>query len=141
MKSFTNSLVVFAAGAVVFATMAYGQTMKAEIPFAFHTANASLPAGSYIIDRLSGASVAASVLRLYNTDSHRSVVAVSRPLDAYRGTAAKPSMVFACGGQGCILREIKTSNGSYSYPASGKSAHDREAVSRIEVTLTTRNGD
>jgi hypothetical protein len=141
MKSFTNRLVVFAASAVVLATMAYGQTMKAEIPFAFRTANASLPAGNYIIDRVSGAGVAASVLRLYNTDSHRSVIAVSGPLDAYRGTAEKPGMVFACGGQGCILRAIKTSNGLYSYPASGKSVRDREAVSMIEVPLTTRNGD
>ena len=141
MKNFTNRLVVFAASSVVLATMAYGQTMKAEIPFAFRTANASLPAGKYIIDRVPGAGVAASVLRLYNTDSHRSVVAVSAPLDTYRGTAERPSMVFACGGRGCDLREIKTSNGLYSYPGAGKSVRDREAVSLIEVSLTTRNGD
>jgi hypothetical protein len=48
MKSFTNRLVVFAAGAAVPGTMAYGQTVKAEIPFAFHTANAGLPAGNYM---------------------------------------------------------------------------------------------
>jgi hypothetical protein len=141
MKSFINRLVVFAASTVVLGTMAYGQTLKAEIPFAFHTANASLPAGNYMIDRVSGTGVAANVLRLYNTDSHRSVVAVSTPLDPYRGAPGKPSMVFACGGQGCILREIKTSTGLYSYPASGKSAHDRETVSLIEVRLTTRNSD
>jgi hypothetical protein len=141
MKSFTNRLVVFAASAVALGTMAYGQTMKAEIPFAFHTAKASLPAGNYMIERVSGAGVSANVLRLYNTDSHRSVVAVSAPLDSYRGAAEKPSVVFACGAQGCILREIKTSTGIYSYPASGKSARDRETVSLIEVPLITRNGD
>jgi hypothetical protein len=140
MKSFTNRLVVFAASAVVLGTMAYGQTMKAEIPFAFRTTNASLPAGTYTIDRLSGAGFA-NMLHLYNTESHRSVVTVSTPLDAYRRAAEKPSMVFSCGGQGCVLREIKTSSGSYSYPASPKSARDHEAVSTIEIPLTTRNGD
>ena len=107
MKSFINRFAVFAASAVVLGTMAYGQTMKAEIPFAFHTANASLPAGNYVIDRVSGAGFN-NVLRLYNTDSHRSVVAVSTPLDMYSGTAQKSAVVFACGGQGCTLREIKT---------------------------------
>ncbi len=140
MKSFINRFAVFAASAVVLGTMAYGQTMKAEIPFAFHTANASLPAGNYVIDRVSGAGFN-NVLRLYNTDSHRSVVAVSTPLDMYSGTAQKSAVVFACGGQGCTLREIKTSSGVYSYPASRKTAHGLEAVSLIEVPLTTRNAD
>jgi len=140
MKSFTNRLVVFAASAVLLGTMAYGQTLKAEIPFAFHTANASLPAGTYTIDRVTGAGFA-NTLRFYNTQSRRSVVAVSTPLDGYRRAAKKPTMVFACGGQGCVLREIKMSIGSYSYPAYGKSARGRETVSLIEVPLTTRNGD
>jgi hypothetical protein len=141
MKSFTNRLAIFAASAVVLGTMAYGQTsMNAEIPFAFHTANASLPAGNYTITRLAGASVT-NTLRLYNTESHRSVLAASLPIDVVRTAAEKPVLVFACTEQVCTLSDIKTSNGTYSYPAARKTAHDREAVSMIEIPLTPRNGD
>jgi hypothetical protein len=140
MKSFTNRLAAFAASAVVLGSMAYGQTMKAEIPFAFRTANASLPAGNYIIDRVPGTGIT-NTLRLYNTELRRSVVAVSAPLNMYRGAAERPSMVFACGDRGCTLREIKTSNGSYSYPEWRKSERDNETVSLIQVPLTLRNGD
>jgi hypothetical protein len=138
MKSFTNRLATFAASAVVLGTMAYGQTtMKAEIPFAFHTANATLPAGNYAVDRLT---TATNTMRLYNTQTRRSVFVGSLPVDWY-STVAKPVLVFACAEQRCTLREIKTSNGTYSYPAAHKQAHDRDAVSTIEIGLTVKNGD
>jgi hypothetical protein len=138
MKSFTNRLVVFAASAVVLGTMAYGQTMNAEIPFAFHTTNASLPAGNYTIDRLTTAN---ATMRLHNTDSGRSVYVGSSPVDPFHAAPEKPVIVFACGEQGCALREIKTSDGTYSYPASRKTARDHEAVSLIRIPLSPRNGD
>jgi hypothetical protein len=138
MKSFTNRLMVFAASAVVLGTMAYGQTMKAEIPFAFQTANATLPAGNYTINRLNTAN---STMRIYNTDLNRSVLVSSLPVDAFHRAEVKPVLVFACSEERCSLREIKTSNGTYSYPAAHKAARDREAVSLIEIPLTPRNGD
>jgi hypothetical protein len=139
MKSFTKRLAVFTASAVMLGTMAYGQTtMNAEIPFAFHTANASLPAGNYTINPLINPT---NTMRLYNTDTRRGVFVGSLPIDVFRGAADKPVLVFACADQICTLREIKTSNGTYSYPESHKTAHDREAVSLIEVPLTLRNGD
>jgi hypothetical protein len=141
MRSFTNRLAVFAASAVVLGTMAYGQTtMKAEIPFAFHTANATLPAGTYTINQLSGVS-ATTAMRLFDTATHRSVVAVSLPADIFRTAAERPSIVFACTGEKvCTLREIKTGNGTYSYPAAHQLAREREAVSMIEIPLSPRNG-
>jgi hypothetical protein len=140
MKSFTNRLVIFAASAVVLGTMAYGQTMNAQIPFAFHTANASLTAGNYTINRVSGASMT-NVLRLYNADSHRSVYMSGLPLDPFHTAAEKAVMVFACTEQTCTLREIKTSNGTYAYPASHKNARNHDDVALIEIPLSTRNGD
>jgi hypothetical protein len=141
MKSFANRLAIFAASAVVLGTMAYGQTtLNAEIPFAFHTANATLPAGNYTISRVAGASVT-STLVLYNKDLRRSVMAASLPIDMFHKAAEKPVMVFACAEQGCTLREIKTSHGTYSYPSAHKESRDREAVSMIEVPLTPRNVD
>jgi hypothetical protein len=137
MKSFTNRLAMFAASAVVLGTMAYGQTtMHAEIPFAFR-ANAALPAGNYTVNRLT---TATNTMRLYNTDTRRGVLVGSLPVDWY-SAVAKPVLVFACAEQGCTLREIKTSNGTYSYPEPRKSARGRETVSTIEVPLTVRNGD
>jgi hypothetical protein len=141
MKSFTNRLAVFAASAVVLGTMAYGQTtLNAEIPFAFHTSNATMPAGNYSVSRVAGASVTSTLL-LYNKDSRRSVLASSLPIDIFHKAAEKPVMVFACAEQGCTLREVKTSNGTFSYPSSHKEARDREAVSMIAIPLTPRNGD
>ncbi len=139
MKSFTNRLAVFAASAVLLGTMAYGQTMKAEIPFAFHTANATLPAGTYTINRVASASVT-NAMRLYDPATHRSVLAVSLPVDRFQAAEGNPSVVFACGEQGCTLRAIKMSNGTYSYPAAHKT-RDRETLSLIEIPLTPRNGD
>jgi hypothetical protein len=137
MKSFINRLVMFAASAVVLGTMAYGQTtMNAAIPFAFHTANATLPAGNYTVNRVTTAS---NTMRLYNTESSRGVFVASLPVDWY-STVQKPVLVFACAEQGCTLREIKTSNGTYTYPEH-KTARDRESVSLIQVPLTVRNGD
>jgi hypothetical protein len=142
MKSFTSRLAIFAATAVVFGTMAYGQTtLNADIPFTFQTSNATLPAGHYTISRVAGASVT-SILRLYNKDSHRSVLAASLPIDMFHKADEKPVMVFACAEQICTLRTIKTSNGTYAYPeAHNKTARDHEVVSMVEIPLTPRNGD
>jgi hypothetical protein len=136
MKSLTNRLVMFAASAVLFGTMAYGQTpMNAAIPFAFRTANATLPAGNYTVNR-----VTTATMQLYNKDSGRGVFVASLPVDWYN-TVQKPVLVFACVEQDCTLREIKTGNGTYTYPETHKTARGREAVSLIGVPLTKRNAD
>jgi hypothetical protein len=138
MKSFANRLAKFAASAVVLGTMAYGQTtMNAAIPFAFHTANSTLPAGNYTVNRVT---TATNTMRLYNTETRRGVFVGSLPVDWY-SAVQKPVLVFACAEQGCTLREIKTSNGTYTYPERRQTARDREAVSLIQVPLTVRHGD
>jgi len=138
MKSLTNRLVMFAASAVVLGTMAYGQTaMNAAIPFAFRTANATLPAGNYTVNRVT---TATNTIQLYNKDSGRGVFVASLPVDWYN-TVQKPVLVFACVERGCTLREIKTGSGTYTYPETHKTARDREAVSLIQVPLTKRNAD
>jgi hypothetical protein len=138
MKTLANRLVMFAASAVVLGTMAYGQTkMKAEIPFAFSTVNATLPAGSY---EFSGQSTT-NTTRLWNAASHRGVLAVSAPLDTYRTATGHPSIVFVCGNEGCSLKEIRTSNGTLTYQVSHRATRDKEAVSVISIPLTALNGE
>ena len=138
MKTLANRLVVFAASAVVLGTMAYGQTnMKAEIPFAFRTANATLRAGTYQIKDVSSGG-AANTMTLWNTASHRGVYVMSSPLDIDR--PSRPSLVFLCGSQGCSLSEIRTSRGTLVYSAPHKAARDKEAVAVVSIPLTL-NGD
>ena len=133
MKTFTNRIALFAAGAVVLGTMAYGQTMKAEIPFAFHTANATLPAGGYVINTRS-ISETGNTIRLVNAATHRGVYVMATQADPDR--TGRSSLVFLCGSRGCSLSAIRTSRGTLTYPAPHKAAHDREAVAVISIPLT-----
>ena len=138
MKTLVNRLVMFAASAVVLGTMAYGQTqMKVEIPFAFHTANATLPPGSYVFY---GSSVVGTAMILEDAASHRSVLAMSGPVDSH-DRASRPSVVFVCVNGGCSLSAIRTANGTLTYPAPHKAARERGAVSVVSIPLTTRNSD
>ena len=133
MKTLANRLVMFAASAVVLGTMAYGQTMKAEIPFAFHTANGTLPAGSYVINTRS-TSAAADTIRLWNTATQRGAYVMSTQSDPYH--TGRSSLVFLCGNQGCSLSAIRTSKGTFTYTAPHKAARDKEAVAVISIPLT-----
>ena len=132
MKTLTNRLVIFAASAVLLGTAAYGQDrLKADIPFAFHTATASLPAGSYEFD----ASLRdVTTIRSLNTASHKGVFAMSSPLDTYKATA-KPNAEFLCENGNCVLNAINTGAGSYRYPVQHKSKRDKEALA-VLIDLT-----
>jgi len=137
MKTLANRLVMFAASAVVLGTMAYGQTnLKAEVPFAFRTASATLPAGNYQIKASNTG--AATTMSVWNTATHRGVYMVSAPADTYR--TARPSLVFLCGNHGCSLSEIRTGSGTYTYAAPHKAGRDKEAVAVVSIPLTL-NGD
>jgi hypothetical protein len=139
MKTLTNRLVIFAASAVLLGTMAYGQErMKAEIPFAFHTANASLPAGNYEFDRPSIQDVVTTIRRL-NGDSHKAVLALSLPLDTYNKATKAPSAEFVCENGNCVLRAVTTSAGTYRYPVPHKSRRDKEALSVLRIDLAAVN--
>ena len=137
MKTLANRLVMFAASAVVLGTMAYGQTMKAEIPFAFHTANATLPAGSYVINNRP-TTAQGNTIRMWNTSTHRGAFVMSTQSDLYQ--TGRSSLVFLCGKQGCSLSAIRTSRGTFTYPAPHKAARDKEAVAVVSIPLTL-NGD
>jgi len=135
MKTLANRLVMFAASAVVFGTMAYGQTMKAEIPFAFHTANATLPAGSYAINTRATNS-SDRTIRLWNTATQRGVYVMGTQADPDR--SGRSSLVFLCSNQGCSLSAIRTSERTFTYPAPHKAARDKEAVAVISIPLTLK---
>ena len=119
--------------------MAYAQTpMKVEIPFAFHTANATLPACSYLVYR--GGNLGPTVVTLENASSRHAVLAMAEFVDPH-DRAAKPSVVFACGNGGCSLTSIRTATGAFTYPSPHKAAREQEAFLVVSVPMTTREGD
>jgi hypothetical protein len=139
MKTLANRIVMFAASAAALATMAYGQPRaKAEIPFAFHTANATLPAGSYLVSRVSRGIV--GELLLENTVSHRSAIVLGTEFDA-RTTASQPGIVFACVNGNCSLSAIRMGNGTLNFPARNKALVEQETASIVAIPLTRRSGE
>jgi hypothetical protein len=139
MKTLANRLSMFAASAVLLGTMAYGQErIKAEIPFAFHTATASLPAGTYEFDHRVGDAV--STIRLISSESHKAVFAGSLPLDTHNAANNRPSAEFLCRNGNCELRAITTYAGTYRYPPARKSGRDKETLSVLRIQLAEVKG-
>jgi len=130
MKTFVNRIAVFAAGAVVFGTMAYGQQMTADIPFAFNVSGKTMPAGSYTLVDTSGSGTHVTSIR--NSAARTSVLAVSSAVDSNAtGTA---SLQFACRTTGCALTAVKTPDGTRNYYPSWKlSRHERATLSMVDV--------
>jgi hypothetical protein len=139
MKTLANRIVMFAASAAALATMAYGQPRaQAKIPFAFHTANATLPAGSYLVSRVSRGTL--GVLLLENTASHRSAIVSGTDFDA-RATASDPSIVFACVNGNCSLKAIRMDDGTLNFLARNKAPVGQETASTVPIPLTRRSGE
>ena len=138
MKTIANRLTMLAAGAVMLSTMAFGQaSLKVEVPFAFRTSTATLPAGTYVVRRAS-VSLGRTV-HLENSASRHGIFATAVIKDSAQ--TASPSVVFACQGGSCWLSSIRTSSGSYDYQRPRKTAAEQGEISFISLPLITRNGD
>lgn len=140
MKSFMNRIALFAAGAVVFGTTAFGQTvhMTAQIPFAFHTAGVTLPAGAYAIT-MPGAEASIQAARLRSVATGRSIVDLGLPNDPW--AAGTPALRFRCGSAGCALIAIRTSKGTTNYSSGQKKTAGEKEVAINAVVVRTANGD
>src|SRR5271169_6569579 len=110
MKTIANRLIVIAAGTIAFGTVAFGQTrMTAEIPFAFHTATGTLPAGNYEV-RETAVGGASHVVLLRNTASKKGTFAGNARLNVYRTSAKGTVIEFVCTGRNCSLKAIRSVN-------------------------------
>jgi len=138
MKSIMHRIAVFAASAVVLGTTAFGQTMvmKAQIPFAFHSGNATLPAGSYTLT--SDAHNATQLTRLRNASANVAVYSVGSPNDSW--AAGRTAVIFRCGSEGCRLSAIRTAAGTITYYTPGKTAREKE-VAVNAVLVRASNAD
>ncbi len=132
MKSLANHFFLFAATALFLGTAAYGQTLKADVPFAFRIPGGVAAAGSYDVHFDSIGS--GRVVRLHNAETHRSVMSIPFSLNGNPTAASAPRMVFRCGETGCQLSEIWTGGAAYGFPVKRARAH--EYVSSIPITVT-----
>jgi hypothetical protein len=136
MKSLTNKFFLFAASAVFFGTTAFGQTTKADVPFAFSMpGGAGEAAGNYVInlDTHNGGKVA----RLYNVDTHHAAVAITFRAGGGPLEPRNPRLVFRCGDAGCVLSEIWTLDGGYALPQGKIRPH--EYLASIPLTIHQGN--
>src|SRR5580693_78760 len=96
-----NRMIVFAAGVIAFGTVAFGQTrMTAEIPFAFHTASGTLPAGTYELRETQTGGFPHMVI-LRNVATHKGGFAGNPMYNPYRTAASGAVVEFACIDSNC----------------------------------------
>ena len=105
MTSFTKTSLVAAAALLIVAGAASAQTLKADIPFAFHVADKTLPAGSYTVDRIADG----PVYLLRNENGSGGAAALGQaPHDPPKAWKAEgsPKLVFRCGESTCTLTDL-----------------------------------
>ena len=142
MKKLTTRLTIAATALIVAAGAASAQTLKAEIPFAFHVGNRIMEPGIYRVDNL--AQSGPPVFRLQEARTHRVVVriaqAVADPEKTWTVTGG-PKLAFACGDGRCDLAEVWAGSGSNAYtfrlPKLGK---DYEASLTV-IPMTRDNSE
>jgi len=141
MKTIANRLIVFAVSAIAFGTVAFGQTrMVAEIPFAFHTAKGTLPAGTYELrDTQVGGAPHMVILR--NTVTYQSGFAGNPTFNAYRTAGNGSALVFSCVEKNCALTAVRTSGYSLEYRAPRISRNEEGKVAVISIPVRQVNAD
>jgi len=106
MKSLTTKITIATAFLAAAAGVASAQTMKAEVPFAFHAGNKVMPPGTYIV-RITGGE--RGLIALSNFDARQSAMLAAGPLTdpakEWRKAGA-PVLSFECGANRCALDEV-----------------------------------
>jgi len=131
----TNKLMVVALSAAALGTMAYGATEKAtaQIPFAFHTAGATLPAGSYEVTRnFAGVN---GMIRVWNTKTLKAAIVMGISSEAPGTNVA--TLRFSCD-DGCELVGVRSRNNVVTIQPHRKLRRET-AVIEIPVTVATGN--
>ena len=131
----TNKLLVIAVSAAALGTMAYGatETATAQIPFAFRTAGATLPAGSYQVTRnFAGVN---GMIRMQNTESRKAaiVMGISSEAPGTNVTALRFSCV-----DGCELVGVRSRN---NWVAITPHRKPRVQTATIEIPVVVATGN
>ena len=107
MKRTALTMTFAAAAMLAAAATGSAQTMKAEIPFAFHTGSARMQAGSYHVV-LNTSHAGLPMIQVFSLDEHRSVIRVA--MSTSRPPAPRESTItlsFACAEGNCELASLR----------------------------------
>jgi hypothetical protein len=141
MKTIANRTIVFAVSAIAFGTVAFGQSrMTAEIPFAFHTLNATLPAGTYEVRETQlGGNPHLVVLR--NAASNKTSFLGGAMFNTYRTSPNGAAIEFVCKDGSCSLKAIRSSWSSLEYATPNKARDKEKRMAVVSIALKPINTD
>ncbi len=142
MKTLTRRLMIAAAALAAAAGSAYAQSLKADIPFTFHTAGATLSAGTYMITPTY--STGRQYLTIRNVDTGAAAM-LSQYINAVASKAMEwdntAKLTFECSKRACVLRELWKGGGAGGFLFLGPSLPRGEDTHIAEVVLTSVKAD
>jgi hypothetical protein len=107
--------------------VASAQNMKAEIPFAFHVAGATMQPGSYLV-ALQHTGSGAQLVQFHSLDDRRSVIAMPVSHQELRLGQIAAVLSFACTGGRCDLAGIRSDDTKYTFRTAKPSPETRIAT-------------
>jgi hypothetical protein len=139
MKSMATNFLMTAAALALATGIASAQQYRADIPFAFHAGDATLPSGNYTI-HVRGEQ---HYIMLANNDERRSALLMTLASNQPSGKAGdeQPMLTFVCGTNRCSLAQLRTGSATPSLmfrtPRPGKD----EPASATWIRTVKLNGD
>lgn len=138
MKRNIMHWMIAAAALAVAAGSASAQSLKAEIPFAFHAGGVLMPPGAYSVTR--SVSSASQSFVIYNPETRQSVILAHYvPSDAPAAWRAdtQARLAFECSSDNCVLRTVWTAAGEPAYNFFGHKPSGDEPVHIAVVRMTS----
>jgi hypothetical protein len=136
MNTIANRIFVIAASVIALGTMAYGQNrMTAEVPFAFHTATGTLPAGTYEFTRGTAPGMENIVAVRSAATLHSNFIGHA-VYNVYSKAHGSPVAEFTCiHGDSCTLTAVRTWSGSYECAAPRKPKDVEKNLAVVSIPL------
>ena len=135
MKTIAKRILVIAGSVIALGTTAFGQNrMTAEIPFAFHTATGTLPAGTYEFSPGRAAGMD-NIVAIRSSATRQSSFAGQAIYNVYNKAHGAPVAEFTCIRGTCTLTAVRTWSGSYEYAAPRKPKDVEKNLAVISVPL------
>jgi hypothetical protein len=135
MKRLTRNCMLAAAALTAAAAGASAQSMKADIPFAFHAGNSLMAPGVYDVKL----ELNSRYVSLRHTDTGKAVIAMyiseAHPLAKWQAEK-RPRIRFDCAGARCVLRQMWPGADNRALSFHGPGAGREEPIRSAEVPLT-----
>jgi hypothetical protein len=127
MKLNTLTLTFAAVAMLAAAGTASAQTLRAEIPFSFQAAGATMHPGGYSVMLRSTAG--GTIVQIRNEDEGRSVMTMTQWGSTARNATGSAVVSFACTNGNCELSSLRNDDGAvYNFATGKKSPETRIAT-------------